>query len=367
MSASTHDQTHSTLNVQAPSTALRMPAEWEAHSATWLAWPHNRSDWPGKFDAIPFVYVEIVRHLARGERVELIVNNADAEEKARKLLVKANVPLHNIRFHQFPTNRGWTRDSGPIFVKDAEGKDLILNWRFNAWAKYDDWELDDRLPELIATDLGIPQHEPTTHVDGEPRRLVLEGGSIDVNGRGTMLTTAECLLDCDTQARNPGVSREQLESVFESMLGVRKVIWLERGIVGDDTHGHVDDIARFVAPDTVVTAVERDPADPNYGILQANLEKLRSETDQDGRPLRVIELPMPAPVIFRKQRVPASYANFYIGNGRVLVPTFNDPNDRTALNTLADLFPGRDIVPIYCGDLIWGLGAIHCMTQQQPA
>jgi agmatine deiminase len=270
------------------------------------------------------------------------------------------------------------RDSGPIFVKSQSGEMTALDWRFNAWAKYPDWQHDNKLPARIAKHLGLQTFVPKLTLETAisagrgnrrlatgDRQLVLEGGSIDVNGCGTMLTTEECLLS-DVQSRNPGITREQLEAVFERVLGVRKVIWLGRGIAGDDTHGHVDDLARFVAPDTVVTVVEDDPADENYQPLQENLERLRVTTDQDGRPLRVITLPMPSPVVYCKRRLPVSYANFYIANGVVLVPTFDDPNDRVALNTLAELFPSRTVVPIYCGDLIWGLGALHCMTQQQP-
>lgn len=349
----------------------RMPAEWEPMAATWLAWPHNRSDWPGRFDSIPFVYAEIVRHLARVGRVEIIVNDEQAEAKAWAALEfvhvvepGAKLPA-NLRFHRWPTNRGWTRDSGPIFVRDGSGNVAITNWRFNAWAKYRNWQLDDQLPGRIARLLRLTMLEPEFVAAGNKRHVVLEGGSIDVNGRGLLLTTEECLLS-QTQQRNPGMSREEIERVLGHFLGAKKVLWLERGIAGDDTHGHVDDIARFVAPNTVVAAVEPDPADPNHKPLRENLKRLRKTIGTRGQPLRVITLPMPTPVVIRGQRVPASYANFYIFNGIVLVPTFNQPNDRLALNTIADAMPKHTVIPIYCGDLIWGLGAIHCMTQQQP-
>ncbi len=353
--------------VAEPSTLFRMPAEFEPHAATWIAWPHNESDWPGKFEPIPWVYAEIVRHLARVEHVHIVIENAALEAKARKVLKFANAPLANITFHRWKTNRVWTRDSGPIFVKDATtGEPTILNWRFNAWAKYSDWQLDDRLPELIAEVLDIEQFAPAITTDTDTlQRLVLEGGSIDVNGAGTMLTTEECLLS-KVQQRNPGVSREELETVFATLLGVKKVIWLGNGIAGDDTHGHIDDLARFVAPDTVVTVVEKDRGDVNYAPLQDNLKRLKLATDHNGHRLNVVELPMPAPVFFEGRRLPASYANFYIANGLVLVPTFNDPNDRIALNTLASVFPKRKVVGIHCVDFIWGFGAIHCMTQQEP-
>lgn len=349
-----------------------MPAEWEPHAATWLGWPHNTTDWPGKFQPIPWVYAEIVRHLARVERVGILVQNKTAEDKARDVLERAHAWRDSIRFHRWPTNRGWTRDFCPIFLK-REGKRnplAVVNFRFNAWAKYPDWKLDDRAAEQMVRWLKLPTWRPTvgrgrTPSSAKEQRIVLEGGSIDVNGHGLLLTTEECLLS-PVQQRNPGLGREQLERVFADYLGIEKVLWLERGIAGDDTHGHIDDTARFVAPDTVLAAVETNEADPNHEPLAANLARLRSMTDQHGRRLNVVELPMPAPVVFRGQRLPASYANFYIANGAVLVPVFNDPNDRVALNLLAGLFPGREIVPIYSRDLVWGLGTIHCMTMQQP-
>jgi agmatine deiminase len=345
----------------------RMPAEWEPHEATWIAWPHNSQDWPGKFQSIQWIYADIVRHLAKRERVHILVNNRDAESKARQALLRSNVSEANIHFYRWATDRVWTRDSGPIFVKRQAARDpvAITNWRFNGWAKYSNWKKDDQFPALAARELGIPMWEPLIESSGKQHRIVLEGGSIDVNGRGAMLTTEECLLS-EVQQRNPGLTRADLERVFADYLSISKVIWLERGIAGDDTHGHVDDIARFVAPDRVVAVAETNRQDENYGPLQQNLKQLRRSTDQDGRALEVIEIPMPASVAYRGQRLPASYANFYVANGLVMVPTFNDPNDRNALNTIASLFPEREIIGIHCGDFIWGLGAIHCMTQQQP-
>ena len=367
----------------------RMPAEWQPHDATWIAWPHNRTDWPGKFEAIPWVYAEIVRHLARVERVNILVNDEAAEAKARDVLVRAHVlpekasdpgkPAGNVRFYQIPTDRVWTRDYGPIFLRrdaDREARrnsrkgDLpavaVTAWRFNAWAKYNDWKLDAPAGAEIAKRLRLPTWQPEVRIDGELHRIVLEGGSIDVNGRGTLITTEECLLS-DVQQRNPGVSREHLEEVLADYLGIEKVIWLERGIAGDDTHGHVDDITRFVGSRTVVTAYEPDPDDPNHEPLSDNFRWLKKSTDQAGKSLKVVKLPMPAPVYFEGQRLPASYANFYIANKLVLVPVFGDRNDRVALNTLAEVFPEREVIGIYCRDFIWGLGALHCMTQQQPA
>jgi len=342
--------------------SLRMPAEWEPHAATWLAWPHFKDDWPGKFEPIPWVYAEIIRHLAEHERVELIVNDAASERRAGKILDRANALSHNVRFHRWPTNRVWTRDSGCTFVIEDPGDSLAaLHWRFNAWAKYPNYQQDAKIGGLMAESADARIVQP---VFGK-KRVVLEGGSIDVNGRGTLLTTEECLLS-KVQQRNPSMERKGYENLFTEYLGISNVIWLGSGITGDDTHGHVDDITRFVAPDTVVTAVEANPNDPNYEPMRENIRRLRAALDQDGNELAIVELPMPAPVIFEGRRLPASYANFYIGNGIVLVPVFNDPNDRVALDAIADLFPDRDVVGIYSGDLIWGFGAMHCMTQQQP-
>ena len=349
----------------------RMPAEWEPHESTWLAWPHYRADWPGKFEPIPWVFAEIIRHLSRHERVDLIVKDASAQKNARSILDRANALNKNIRFHRWPTDRVWTRDSGCTFVQRGAGipaRDLraaqglaAVTWRFNAWAKYPNWKKDVKIAANMARVAGAQQIRPT-----RPNRpIVLEGGSIDVNGHGTLLTTEECLLS-KTQQRNPGLTRQDYEGVFAEFLGIKKVIWLGRGIEGDDTHGHVDDLARFVAPDTVVTAVEQNSRDANYESLQQNLHRLKSATDQDGKPLAIVELPMPRPVVFQGRRLPASYANFYIANEIVLVPVFNDVSDRLALNILSDLFPDREVVGIYSGDLIWGFGAMHCMTQQQP-
>jgi agmatine deiminase len=375
-----------------------MPAEWSPHAATWLAWPHYHGDWPGKFDPIPWVYAEIIRNLARHERVELIVNDARAEKQARKLLQRANADLTNVRFHHHPTNRVWLRDSGCIFCTahvgkaasgsppgalapdlDREGHDfnragqdgkkkralapeaLALNFRFNAWAKYSNYAHDQKIGSLMSTVAAAEEIRPTDR----NTRIVLEGGSIDVNGEGTLLTTEECLLS-KIQQRNPNMKRQDYERLFATYLGAPHTIWLGKGIHGDDTHGHVDDLTRFVSADTVITMVEPNRKDVNHKPLADNLRRLQSATDQSGKALNTVELPMPAPVVFEDRRLPASYANFYIANGIVLVPVFNDPNDRIALNTLAELFPTREVIPIYSGDLVWGLGTLHCMTQQQP-
>ncbi len=347
----------------------RMPAEWEPHAATWLAWPHNRDDWPGKFGPIPWVYAEIVRLLSRVERVNVVVKGGKMRRRAADCLDRAGVVLDRVEFVKAPTDRVWLRDSGPTFViNDRADEDRVglIDWRFNAWAKYDNYHRDNRLPRRLACRLGLRRWVPRVEIDGKPTRVVLEGGAIDVNGRGTLLTTEECLLS-DVQARNPRLDRGALERVLADYLAARHVVWLGRGIAGDDTHGHVDDLARFVDPRTVVTVVESREADPNYEPLQENWRRLQEARDQDGEPLRVVALPMPAPVVFEGQRLPASYANFYIANGLVLVPTFNDPADREVLAILASLFPDREVVGIHAVDLAWGLGTLHCLSQQQPA
>lgn len=343
-----------------------MPAEWEPHEATWLAWPHNPEDWPGKFQAIPWLYAEIVRLLSARENVQILIDDAKAMERALGQLRRAGANLDNVFFHVWPTDRSWTRDSGPIFVRNGEGKAAITNWRFNSWAKYADWHLDDQIPDRVAALLGLQEWEPEVRLADGTRRLVLEGGSIDTNGAGILLTTEECLLS-EVQQRNPGVSREQLERAFHDFLGIDQVIWLGRGIAGDDTHGHVDDISRFVGPTTILTAVEPDASDPNHEPLAENLKRLKAARTLDGKQFTIVELPLPGPVVFRGQRLPASYANFYIANELVLVPTFHDANDRIALNILAEVFPEREVIGIHSVDLVWGLGTLHCMTQQQPA
>ena len=348
---------------KAGSAALRMPAEWDRHEATWLTWPHRLSDWPRKFAPIPWVYSEIVRHLAPGEIVRILVPDARQEGLARRVLTRVGVDLSRVEFFRFPLDRGWARDFGPIFVKDdTTGGVAVARFRFNAWAKYPDWKKDDRVPERAARALGIP----LIPVEHEGRPVVLEGGSIDVDGIGTLLTTEECNLDPVVQVRNPGLSREAFEAVVRGALGATKVIWLGAGIAGDDTHGHVDDLCRFVSPERVVLCRESDPADANYRPLEENRERLQGARDARGARIDVVSLPMPRPVVLDGQRLPASYANFYIGNAAVIVPTFNDPADREALGILAEQFPDRPVIGIHALDLVWGLGTLHCLTQQQP-
>ncbi len=334
------------------STGFRMPAEWEAHAATWIAWPHEVTDWPGKFQPIAWVYGEFARLVTQVERLRVLVRGPQDEAKARLVFKKSGANLDAVDFYQHETNRSWTRDFCPIFVKNAVGEVATTDWIFNGWAKYENWQHDNAIPKFVADELKLRRFEPP---------FVLEGGSIEVNGAGLMLTTEECLLS-PIQARNPGTTREEIESAFREYLGIREVIWLGNGITGDDTHGHVDDLSRFVNADTVVTVLEDDPTDSNFAPLHENLARLKARGD-----LRVVTLPMPTPLNFDGQRLPASYANFYLANGLVLVPTFNDPNDRVALNTLAELFPARLVCGIHCVDLVLGLGTLHCMTQQQPA
>ncbi len=343
---------------------FRMPAEWDRHEATWLGWPHNASDWPGKLQVIPWVYAEIVRKLAPGELVRILVNSALHERAARRVLGRTGVDLHRVEFLRFPTNRGWTRDFGPLFVRRSTPRPAlaIVRFRFNGWAKYRDWAKDDRIPERAAARLQLPLYRARAG----RRDVVLEGGSIDANGRGTVLTTEQCLLDPVVQVRNAGLSRAELEAMLKDQLGAVNVLWLGKGIAGDDTHGHVDDVCRFVNPGTVVLCRERDAGDANYRPLAENRERLEGMRLENGSKLEVVELPMPAPLSYAGQRLPASYANFYIGNAAVLVPTFNDPQDRVALGTLAELFPDRPVVGIHAVDLVWGLGTLHCLTQQQP-
>ncbi len=375
-----------------------MPAEFEPHAATWIAWPHHAPDWPGKLPAIDFVYVEITRALARSERVCILVPDPRIRGRARRLLKKAAVPAARVVFFTVSTNRSWTRDFGPLFVKrirpevprpevsrpevsreawadpekaraDPEkaradcGHDVaITDWKFNAWAKYSNWRKDDAVNAWLAPRLGMQRFTP----EADGRRVVLEGGSIDVNGRGSLLTTEECLLS-RKQARNPGLPRERMEAILAEYLGATNVLWLGRGIAGDDTHGHVDDIARFTDPRTIVAAEEPDRRDANHAPLADNLRRLSRMRDEAGRPFRIVTLPMPGPIVYERERLPASYLNFYVANAGVLVPTFNDPRDRIALDTLARLFPTREVVGIHAVDLVWGLGTIHCLTQQQPA
>ena len=348
-----------------PSPAARgyaMPAEWEPHEATWLAWPHNVRDWPGRFGPIPWVYADVVKKLARGETVRLLVRDAAEARRARRHLERAGADLSRVELHRLPTDRVWTRDSGPVVLSRRGGGRAVAGFRFNAWARYPDWRRDAHIPARAARALGLP----FLPVRRGGREVVLEGGAIDVNGRGTVLATEECLLDPAVQVRNPGFSRGDYQALFRDVLGAGNAIWLGRGLAGDDTHGHVDDLARFAGPGTVVLCREPDRRDPNHAALEENRERLQSARLEDGSRPEVIFLPMPRPVVFDGRRLPASYANFYVANVAVLVPTFNDPADREALGILSELFRDRPVVGVHALDLVWGLGTLHCMTQQEP-
>lgn len=338
-----------------------MPAEWSPHAATWLAWPHQREDWPRRFGPIPWVYVDFVRQLAQSEPIKLLIKDAKARTRILDKLDRAGVNLERVQLIERKTDRSWTRDTVPSFVVNDRSV-AIVDWKFNAWAKYDNYRNDARLGRFVARVTGLERYVPRTSAR---ERVVLEGGAIDVNGKGALLTTEECLLGT-TQQRNPGLDRAGLETIFRENLGAGHVIWLGRGIVGDDTHGHVDDLARFVNATTIVTVIEHDPTDDNHDALRENRQRLENARDQDGRPFDIVTLPMPRPVIFDGQRLPASYANFYITNTTVFVPTFNDPADRAALRTLEALFPDRMVVGTHALDLVWGLGTLHCMTHEQP-
>ena len=357
--AKNQTEIHSAPNI------LRMPAEWELHEATWLGWPHNASDWPGKLSTIHWVYSEIVRKLIAEEQIFILVNSKPHEARAKRFLFRAGVNPNHIRFFQISTNRGWTRDFGPIVVENSspELHRAITGFGFNAWAQYPDWKKDNQVSVRLAKRLNYP----VIPIVVNGREVVLEGGSVDVNGVGTVLTTEECLLDACIQVRNPGMKAEDYETVFGKYLGGNNVVWLNKGIVGDDTHGHVDDFCRFVDTKRVVLCQERNSHDENYRLLAENRERLDSARLEDGAKIEVVPLPMPNPLYFDGHRLPASYANFYIGNAAVLVPTFNDSNDRVALGILSELFHDRPTIGIHAVDLVWGFGTIHCLTQQLPA
>ena len=350
---------------------VRLPAEWEPHAATWITWPQNPRDWPGKFAPMPWAFAEIIRKIANadpseggGERVRVLVGSAEVLHRASGQLAKAHVDLSRVDFLVIPTDRGWMRDCGPCFIERTGEKDgglAIAGFGFDAWSKYPDFELDAEVPQTVARLTGLPLES----VVYKGRHVVFEGGALDINGRGTLVTTEECCLDPDIQVRNPGFGHADYEAVFAQALGVTNTIWLSHGINGDDTHGHVDDFCRFVNPTTLVLCEEKNPGDANHAILEENRERLETARLEDGQRPEVVRLPMPAPLFFDGQRLPASYANFLITNDAVLVPTFNDVNDRLALGILSEVFD-RPVVGIHAVDLVWGLGTIHCLTRQEP-
>jgi agmatine deiminase len=332
-----------------------MPPEWAPHRGTWLSWPHNAETWPDELEEVESVMADAAAVISESEHVFVNVLDADHESHVRGLFDRA-AASSNVSFHRIPTNDAWIRDHGAIFVRRTDGAIAATSWGFNSWGeKYPPFDLDDRVPEQMAEALGVP-----TFNGG----MILEGGSIEVSGDGVLLTTEACLLNPN---RNPHFSREEIEEKLRSMLGVREIVWLGDGIVGDDTDGHIDDITRFANNETIVTVVEKDRSDENYEPLSENLERLRLLRTPAGLPYRIVELPMPRPVIVKGERMPASYANFYVANGAILLPVFGDPSDDEAGRILGNCFPGRRIVPINCRELIWGLGAFHCLTQQVPA
>lgn len=341
----------------------RLPAEWEKHFATIIAWPHNKNDWPGKFSPIHWIYADIVKKISNNEKVIIIVNSINQKERIKKILLKVKPNFTNIEFYKFETDRSWMRDTCPAFVKINNETTAAIHFKFNGWAKYNNWKKDFYLPNFISKKLKLNTIKSTFN----NQHVVLEGGAIDINGKGTLITTEECLLDKNVQSRNPDISKKDYEKIFNDYLGITNVIWLNKGIAGDDTHGHIDDLCRFVNKNTVVLCSEKNNHDENYENLKENFEIISNAKLENGNKLNVVKLPMPAKLIFDGMRLPASYANFYITNNSVLVPTFNDKNDRTALNIIAELFPERETIGINSLDLVWGLGTIHCLTHEVPA
>jgi agmatine deiminase len=360
-----------TTNTTPARLGFSMPAEWEKHEATWLAWPHNETDWPGKMNAVRWVYGEMVRKISPGEIVRILVRHKADRELAASYLKHVGCDLKNVRFIVHPTNRSWMRDSGPIFVRKSPKSKVqspkletaIVHFHFNAWAKHNDWQKDRKVPEMASRVLG----KRLFHAKFNGKPFIIEGGGIEVNGRGTLLTTEECYLHPKIQVRNPGMTRKQYNETFQQYLGAKNVFWLRKGPAGDDTHGHIDDICRFVNPKTLVLIREKNKRDVNYRPLAENWERIKDLRLENGSKPEVVPLPMPAPLYFAGRRLPASYANFYICNACVIVPTFNDPNDRIALGILGELFKDRTVVGIHAVDLVLGSGSLHCLTQQQPA
>ena len=337
---------------------LRMPAEWEKQKSTWIAWPHNKKDWPNKFDFIPEIFAEIISHISKGQKVNILIENNVLKKRAILILKNFKVNFSNIRFSLCKTDRAWLRDSFPIFVKN-KNKKILLNWKFNSWAKYKNFKKDNSIINKVKKVLKLQSISPVFN----GRKVVLEGGAIDVNGKGTLITTEECLLS-KIQQRNSGFKKNDYEKIFFNYFGIRKIIWLKRGIAGDDTHGHIDDLARFVSENTIFLAYERNKKDVNYKILRNNFRILKKL--DDFKKLKIIKIPMPEAKYIEGTRVPASYLNFYIANKVILVPTFNDKKDKLVLKMFRKYFKNRKVVPIDCSILIWGFGAIHCMTQQEP-
>ncbi len=340
----------------------RFPAEWEKQQGILLCFPHNGNDWPGKYQAVQWALVEFIKKVATYEIVFLVVASEDLKSKVTQMLTDAHVELNKVSFIIQKTNRSWMRDSGPIIVEN-DGKREAINFNFNGWAKYKNYKLDRQVPKAVSQFLNIPLIQATHN--GKP--VILEGGAIDVNGRGTLLTSEECLLHPSIQVRNQDLTKFDYETIFKEYLGISNVIWLGNGIIGDDTHGHIDDLCRFVNVDTIITIIDDDLKSSNYKALQDNLERLKAAKLETGKAPNIVTLPVPKPIYFEKLALPASYANFLILNNCVLVPTFNDANDRKALNILEDCFPNREVIGISAVDVIWGFGTLHCLSQQIPA
>ena len=343
---------------------FRMPGEWEPQKSVWIAWPYNKKDWPGMFKNIPWTIAEIITNLSLNQNVNLLINKRKDKIKIKKILKKFKYKLKNITFHIISTNRIWLRDTGPIFLINKKKK-VFLNFKFNAWAKYRDFKKDNKINDKIAKILKVKKIEPEVKIQKKYKKIVLEGGAIDVDGNGTILLTRECLLS-KVQNRNPGVTKKVFENTIKTYLNIKNFIWLNKGIKGDDTHGHVDDISRFVSKDVIMTAIEKNKKDPNYKNLRENLSILKKSKNVSGKKFKIIKIPMPKPMFIKKIRVPASYLNFYIANKIVLLPIFKDKNDDKVILIFKKFFKKRKIVPINCRDLIWGFGAIHCLTQQEP-
>ena len=355
------------MNENLASLGYRMPAEWEKQSSTWLAWPHNKNDWPDKFENIPSTFAKIASALSKVQKVDILIESKAVKKNIKKILIKEKTNLNKVNFHVIKTNRVWTRDTGPIFlVNDLLKKKIMTNFHFNAWAKYKDYNFDNNIKPQIAKIKNIELIDIKAKIKNKVKDIILEGGAIDVNGKGTLIATKECLLS-KIQERNPGLSREKLEIILSESLNIKNFIWLNKGIVGDDTHGHIDDITRFFEDDKIFTAMEYKKNDENYSALNENLKILKKSRNHLGKQNTIVEIPMPSPLIIDDTRVPASYLNFYIANKIVLLPIFEDKNDDKAFQILEKHFKDRKIIPINCRDLIWGFGAIHCMTQQEPA
>ena len=345
---------------------FRMPAEWEPQKSVWISWPHNKNDWPGMFEKIPNVVGKIIKYLANHQRIDLLVNTNKIMYEARKKLKRTGCKLSNIKFHKIKTDRLWLRDSGPIFlINKKTRKKIMLNFKFTAWSKYKNFRNDNKINYQISKYLNIKSILPKKINSKKFEKVVMEGGAFDTNGSGSILLTKECLLS-SKQERNKGFKKSDYESLFSKYLNTKNFIWLNKGIVGDDTHGHIDDIARFVSKTTIMIADENNKSDKNYKSLKENIKIVRKSYDENGKKFKIIKIPMPSPIFIQKTRVPASYLNFFISNKTVLVPIFNVKEDKKVLKIFRKFFTKRKVIAVDCSDLIWGFGAIHCMTQQEP-